>query len=290
MDSSTLQDGMVSTINSGTLSKQPTDMYTDLEDNENRFYTNSDVILEEGTLGSSLGRSSRRTHEKGEDVQDPVFFNVHEVTESYFADITNPTVFRDHDEDHSLCVTHFMNVYASQDSRLFEETRVVRIPRRFDMGNRWYPMFSDLLPGSEPGAILHDTDGLQFVPRGITQDGNVYGYSSVSPLSLYLTQQHFQEIVTTINDILLATYSTYGFYNILNIILEVFTLGLWSYVCNRINYALSIDPMKRLDVYVRELNASPAFVEAQIKLINPRDSGFLSLDFQIPKPKSISTQ
>lgn len=283
-NTSTVIDGMGSTINSGTLSKQPTDLYTDLytdmdEDNDNRYINDADVIPEEDLDASE----EISTDEKGLKKQKPVFFNYHEFSETYYADISDPEHQREHDENSGLCITHFMNVYAAPESARFNETRLVRVPRRFDIGNKWHPMFSDLLPGHEPGAMVNQEDGYEFVPRGVTRDGQLYGFSSVSPLSLYLTQEQFSEIVTRINNYLMATYSTFGLYNLINLVLELLTLGLWSYVSKYVNTALR-DPITELDSYVQELNDSPLFTKNGITLINPRESGFLSLDFEVPKP------
>ncbi|KAL3231665.1 hypothetical protein RNJ44_00200 [Nakaseomyces bracarensis] len=283
-NTSTVLDGMVSTLNSGTLSKQPTDLYTDLytdmeDDNDNRYTHDADVIPEE-----DLDATEEVSIDEKVKKDKPVFFNYHESSETYYAEIDEPEHLREHDDNSSLCITHFMNVYAPPGSARFNETRLVRVPRRFDIGNKWHPMFSDLLPGHEPGAMVNHTDGTRFVARGITRDGQVYGFSSVSPLSQYLDERQYGEIVTRINAYLMQTYSAFGLYNILNFILELLTLGLWSYVTKYVNRGLHTDPMKELDNYITELNQSPLFTKNSIKLINPRETGFLSLDFEIPKP------
>ncbi|EDO16473.1 hypothetical protein Kpol_1066p40 [Vanderwaltozyma polyspora DSM 70294] len=210
----------------------------------------------------------------------PIFFNYHEFSEVYYSDISQFVEFKGHSEDETICITHFPNVYAELGSSESQNTRIVRIPRRFETTIE-YPSFSNVLPGAEPAAMVNDDDGMEFVPHGIYDDDNQYfGYSSVSPLSIYLTQEQFEEIVETINKHCKELYSVTTAYNLIDFFLETVTLTLWRWVAKRV-YP---NPLYKIDDYVDHINNSDLFKDRCIKLIHPRDSGFLSLDFQIPKP------
>lgn len=209
------------------------------------------------------------------------FFNYHEFAELYYSDIVPTVDFKRHYEDKPIFVTHFLNVYEPEGSEEYLNTRIVRVPRRFE-GKLDCPIFSNVLPGSEPAALVNDSDDLKFVPNGIFDDSyQLYGYTSMSPLSTYLTQEQFQKIVDGLNEVCEISFAISSTYNLLDLFLEVITLTTWRWIAEYV-YP---NPYNKIDQYVERINESPLFNEQRIKLIPPKKSGFLSLDFQIPKPR-----
>lgn len=248
MESETLQDKPPSTLNSGTISKNAT-------------------IPEGGVKNAALKDAHKEAL-----CQRPMFFNYHEFTESYYADIGTPNELVEHSEEKSLCITHFPNVYVSKNSQEFETTRIVRIPRRFESSVE-YPCFSTSLPGLEPAALVNDLDGKNFVPHGIYDNGQLFGYSSVSPLSQFLTQQEFEDIVSPINELMRKAYKTYTWLNILEFILEIITLGMYHLLCKYIFH----NPLLKVEEHVLYINETTTLQKNGIKIISPRRSGYLSV-------------
>lgn len=210
--------------------------------------------------------------ESGKEV---LFFNYHEFTETYYADLDKPDVCKEHDESEALIITHFPNVYAPRHTALFKETRIVRIPRRFDETIR-FPNFSELLPGMEPAAIINSSQPNKFIGEGIYDDGQVFGCTSVSPLSLYLTASEFQDVVHNINILLEMEFRVFNWYNLLDIALGVITLGIWTWLSHSHHTS-------QLDHYINTVNDSELFQVNRIRVVHPRRSAYLSLDFQIPR-------
>ena len=159
----------------------------------------------------------KQTEEQGDGVEAdqsvesesdiPLFFNYHEFQETYYIEAGSiDQGAKEHDQEHALVITHFPNIYASLDSTEWETTRIVRISRAYDKRVN-YPCFSEYIPGSEPAAIVNDTTKDKFVCQGkVPRDGQWYGYSSVSPLSLYFTPTQFQEIISKINQLIEEEY------------------------------------------------------------------------------------
>lgn len=204
--------------------------------------------------------------------QGPLFFNYHEFAETFYVDIGSDGQFHEHDEDHRIYMTHFPNIYVPQDSEELKTTRIVRIPRRFDTTVETL-CFSTCLPGSEPAAFINPQEGQRFVPHGIYDNGQLFGRSSVSPLSQYFTQSDFEQIMTPINKILSEATATFTWYNIIDLILDVLTLGSWHLISK---YSMA-DPLLRLESYVAEVNELPLLKNNKIKIISPRRSGYLSV-------------
>lgn len=231
-----------------------------------------------------------------------LFFNYHEFSETYYADLETPGLSREHTEEEALVITHFPNVHAPRDSQLYRTTRVVRIPRRFDVSVA-YPNFSEQLPGLEPAAIVAEgkqadeeaSDGSavdfvdilaagpsrrsspKFVPRGIF-DGQVFGCSSASPLSNVMTPEQFQEIVHEVNVHLEREFRALTWRNFATILLSVLTFGLWPWLAKRHGSCGA------LAACIDRHNASPLFMQQHLVLLHPQESAFLSLDFQIASP------
>ncbi|CCE66280.1 hypothetical protein TPHA_0P01220 [Tetrapisispora phaffii CBS 4417] len=226
------------------------------------------------TLSGELSRTNHQVEQR------PLFFNYHEYTETYYADIGDVIEYQGHDADHELCITHFPNIYVPLDSEKFRTTRIVRIPRSFESSLE-YPQFSAFLPGSESAAVTYGADGLDFVQHGYFDDQNqIFGYSSVSPLSDYLTEEEFNRIIIDINTIIRESFQVSSAYNISDLILELLTLTMWKWISKYV-YP---HPLLKVEEYIERVNESRAFKEKNIKMISLRESGFLSLDFEIPKP------
>lgn len=285
MDNSTLQDGVGSTSYSGTISKCGTSMLDSPSQSVTMLGTMQEEVEAESshaeTTAAECSTNMNVDLEKGiQLVEPPLFFNYHEFSERYYADVHSPSVPREHDLDYSICITHFPNVHTPEDSQLFHDTRIVRIPRRFD-DCLDYPSFSTQLPGSEPAAIGCPADGDRFVARGVYDDGQVFGYSSVSPLSLYLSADEFQAITSRVNALLSRSYCRGTAYNILHLLAD------WVIFSPFLAWLIKPvwrDPALELENYVQEVNESELFRNKRIQIISPRRTGYLSLDFQIPRP------
>lgn len=267
MDSLPTHECGMSTLNSDAMSKWPTITHDSGDDRNDRV----DEIIQEAIMEED---TNSVTGSKA------LFFNYHEYTERYYADIDDPNQYREHTEDESISITHFPNVYAPRNSVEFMNTRLVRIPRRFE-STLDTPYFSTQLPGHEPAAIRNNADGNNFVPHGIFDDGNVFGYSSISPLSMYITEDEFDEIMNNVNKLLKKGYETFSWINLIDIVIGVLTLGLWTWLSH---YVLHRGSITTLENYIAELNGTELFQQNKIQIISPRKSGYLSLDFQIPKP------
>ncbi|KAM3165295.1 Ras modification protein ERF4 [Lachancea thermotolerans] len=227
---------------------------------------------------SSALTSSNSKNVVPDDSDQPkaLFFNYHEFSVTDYAEIGKEC--SEHEEEFALCITHFPNTYAPLDSIRFKQTRIVRIPRRYEDNLDW-PVFCTLLPGHEPAALVNQDGSLQFVPYGFYEN-QIYGLSSVSPLSSYLSPEEFKDIVETVNMYLRQGYDPNTWRNIISATFDVLTFNLWN--CLMIRVASS--PLLKLENYVEALNKSKLFKNKNIRLISPRRSGFLSLDFEIPTP------
>ncbi|SCU86853.1 LADA_0E00650g1_1 [Lachancea dasiensis] len=200
----------------------------------------------------------------------PLFFNYHEFSVTRYFDLETQ-LMSDHPQDLALCITHFPNVYTAMDSQQYFETRLVRIPRRFDV-HVDVPSFSTQLPGQEPAALVGSHGGDRFVPRGVYQN-QAFGLWSVSPLSNYMTSAEFREVVDTVNNYLLRAYSTDSWWNLASAILDTLTFHMWNSIAIRVFRS----PLQDLENYVETLNESASFKEKKLRLISPRRSGYLSV-------------
>ncbi|SCU84510.1 LAMI_0C07756g1_1 [Lachancea mirantina] len=198
-----------------------------------------------------------------------LFFNYHEFNVTHYTDLDGEV--KEHTDESALCVTHFPNVYVPVDSAAFLETRVVRIPRRFET-TLDYPTFSSQLPGLEPAAIYDDYSDQEFIPHG-RYETQLFGTSSTSPLSNYLTQDQFRDIVETVNEFTRKAYEPLSWQNILNNTLDYLTFNLWNNVISK----LFVSPLQELETYVERLNNSDLLRQHSVKLISPRRSAYLSV-------------
>lgn len=227
---------------------------------------NSDTISKHGTELPEVQDSNYP--------QKPVFFNYHEFSETYYIDLSLPCNQIEHSEAYGLCITHFPNIYAPMGSKVFEDTRIVRIPRRYETTLE-YPDFSTCLPGLEPAALINEQEGrTRFVPHGIFDNRELFGYSSVSPLSDFFTETEFEEIITSINENMCKASRIYSWFNLLTLVADMLTLGLWHWLSARY---ITPDPMQEVEDHIAKLNELPAFKKRNIKILSPRRSGYLSV-------------
>lgn len=194
--------------------------------------------------------------------ESPRFYNYHEYRQ-----------FNTQDPSKPLIITHFPNPYPASAIDLTKPTRVVRVPRLLTTD---YPQFSNVLPGLEDGAIGSSTG--QFEPK-YEYEGHWFGTNSVSPLSNYLTPEKFTLIVDTVNKQMESQYKPSVFW-LLYLLLDVLTLGLFKW--------LRIDkrPSRQLEKYVNDTNEELRSQNRQCRLVSPRLSGYLSLDFIVPDPRA----
>lgn len=224
-------------------------------------------------MNSTLNSAASKNHTIDDNQKlKPLFFNYHEFTVTQYTDLDGQ--LREHDEDQALCITHFPNVYEPIDSDLFSKTRIVRIPRRFD-NSLDYPCFSNQLPGSEPAALVSYDEQFKFLPKG-EYDGQIFGLSSVSPLSQYLSSKELSDIVDNVNDYLRRGYMTSSWWNILNNLVDTLTFNLWNSILIRV----FDNPLSELEDYVHKINDSEPFKAKNLKIISPRRSGYLSVCFK----------
>lgn len=231
------------------------------------------LVLADTADSSDLSKAAI-TVEESTSAQQPKFFNYHEFVITKYRALDEESC-EEHGPENPICITHFPNIYVPEESDEFRTTRVVRIPRRFESSTE-FPNFSTQLPGSEPAA-LPDTHNKEFVPAG-EFEGQWYGEASVSPLSNYLDQAEWTEIVTRINSLLEAAYNPITRRNFVNVILDLLTLNLWSII----EPYLFVNPLQSVEDYVSEINRSESFRLKGIKIIPPRESSYLSVCIDSP--------
>lgn len=200
---------------------------------------------------------------------NPLFFNCHEFLVTKYRELGEEVV-REHTEDEALCITHFPNIYCPQGSVEFDRTRIVRLPRRFEESMH-YPSFSTELPGHEPAALQRE-DEARFTPAGF-HDGHVFGRSSLSPLSNYVSPEECRDVVRAINGYLKEAYRVQGTQNILFNALDVLTFYTVSLL---LSYFRRRTQLEQLEDYVEEVNER-FFEKRGIRIISPRRSAYLSV-------------
>lgn len=186
-----------------------------------------------------------------------------------------------------LCATHFPDVYRepvlAKDGKTDvneQKYRVVRIPRRFDT-SLTSPCFSNLLPGLEPAALISDEEEDQHKFKVLGDiDGIGYGISSVSPLSLYFSEEEFRDIVDVINGYLEKGFGSVGLRQIIIWIIDLLSLGIFNIL---LEY-FKIGPLWQLEKYIKDINQTSIFTSNEIRIISPKRSGYASLDFEVPTP------
>lgn len=197
------------------------------------------------------------------------FYNYHEYRQYNPKDPAKPIV-----------VTHFPNVYPDDATDLPSPSRVVRVPRLLSSD---YPQFSTCIPGREEAALNSDHDKV-FVAR-YQYSGHWFGTNSLSPLTLYLTDEEFAQIVKQVNTYLEQQYQP-TFWSALYILFDILTLGLLLAL-----FQMGKKPSRTLEDYIDGVNLKFRNDGKKCRIVSPRLSGYLSLDFVIPEPvKSCSEQ
>lgn len=218
-----------------------------------------------------------------EPVEKLLFFNYHEISIDDYELIPGSTVPKK-----PLIITHFPNPYNTETN-----TRIVRIPRTYTSSkDDAIPVFCNVLPGYEElliiepisaNSVLEKGEDKKFLIRG-SINNQFYGFSSVSPLSNHLTPTELAAIINRINELLEESYGLLQFWFIIWTILDFLLISIPSLV------QLDKLPMwdkgryNAVERYIEELNSQGICHERNIKIISPRKSGFLSLDFEIPTP------
>lgn len=194
------------------------------------------------------------------------------------ADAQQPTVL----------LTHFQNPYTTSTSPSSRKTRIIRIPREFHTHGDLIPQFSTYFPGEEPGALAppeiakgkptdNGEDGGGEVEssqiQNATNSNIINGFSSISPLKLYISAQELAGIVQTINKYLQDALSPYTFRNMADFLLNM--TFCWLLEVFREPY--SKKRLKELEEYIQEVNKDLEFRGKQVRFISPLRSGYLSV-------------
>ncbi|CDK28977.1 unnamed protein product [Kuraishia capsulata CBS 1993] len=216
------------------------------------------------------------------DIQKTLFFNYHEYALSLYQDVTAYGLGPLIEHQRRIIATHFPNPYAAPNTADAMDTRIVRIPRSYEVEADRYPQFSTLLPGDEKGAYTDGEGTKEFKIVGCVE-GQYYGYTSVSPLSRYLTADEFLQLVEDINKFLKQSFDPLSWKTFLWNIFDTATFFVFSHLPTKL-LSPDVNATLRLERYVEEQNEKFRQKHVPVKIIRPRKGGYLSLDFQIPKP------
>lgn len=179
----------------------------------------------------------------------------------------------------SLVATHFPNPYTTKGSDLYKRTRIVRVPRVYDLNAQLFihPQFSTYYPGKEPAALQakngHFSPQAQYL-------GQVFGVSSATPISAWIPEYEFSEIVTSVNKLLLPSHMW------LENIVDFLTASLYSLLWTKLVWRSCLEAsVAAVERYLETVNARLSTRHPDLKVISPARSGLLLLDIQIPRPE-----
>ncbi|GMG27723.1 unnamed protein product [Ambrosiozyma monospora] len=199
-----------------------------------------------------------------------------------------------------------------------QNTRIVRIPR---LTNTDIPQFSNLLPGedSEDQVLNPDPHNIHHFKPRFSFRNQWFDTTSISPLSNYLTPEQFAKIVDEVNLYLRQMYEPRS-WALLYMVMNSLSFGLINGLFDVDKVAFGKlerfieDLNSRFDSgnFGNEKNCSEKDKDKikgdshgddndnddrtidgdhskmislkGVRLISPADNGFLSLDFEIPKP------
>lgn len=192
------------------------------------------------------------------------------------------------DEEHSkappnLVINHFPNPYVRHGGEVYQRTRIVRIPRAFDTipYSEETPQFSLFTPGKEPAAFTDAMDNTVYGSR----DNYVFGTTSMTQLvPQWLAQLELQDIVSDINALLLKAYPPFSWTTGLRSLVDIFTFLFLTRVLRTLSVGIS-NTMEEVDSYIENINDKLSKRHQDLRMISLKDSGLLSLDFQIPLTK-----
>lgn len=215
-------------------------------------------------------------------MSNPLFFNYHEFSVHEYQLLDSPLVSS---HETPLIITHFPNIYHPLNS--IHSTRIVRIPRTF---SKQYPQFSNILPGNETGAI--SDSNLEFLPIGMFNK-ELFGTSSISPLSNYLSEEEFTTLMDTINSFLFESFE-FNWWNLFDYLIDLLTFWFLFDIIKSRDKKVSIfnlintlntnryKCLDKLESFIQDQNDT--LKNRSIRIISPRRSGYLSLDIEIPRP------
>lgn len=144
------------------------------------------------------------------------------------------------------CFPH-MNTHVPLDSEEFVHTRIIRVRRDWMIRGDLAPTFSNLYP------------------------------EILDPL---LPEQEFRSLIARINEDLIASFSPYKARNWIDGIIGFLTGWIWDdFGGNRVKSRI-----KSMEAWLEHWNQTVG-VEEGVKIWDPRRTGYLSLDIQIPDPK-----
>ena len=105
--------------------------------------------------------------------------------------------------------------------------------------------------------------------------------------SVYLSAAELAEVVHRVNGFLLREEGeVFGWRNLSGLLLDMLTGGLWSWVLGPLLSRPVFQESLALEQYVAQLNSPGGLLhERGVRLVFPRRSGCLSLDFVVPRPK-----
>lgn len=209
-------------------------------------------------------------NEKGKEDHNNIvkFYNYHEYQCPY---------------NESVIISHYPNPYPYP--YLEGKCRVVRIPR---LASKDYPQFSTCLPGFEEGAIKSENslDSNRFIPK-YTYINQRFGNCSISPLSNYIERVEFEEIIIQINKYLFDIYSSKPT-NILWLLFNMIFLDIPDLFCFLIRKVFTLNIRNtKLELYINELNYKFRHEGRPIRIVQPRESGYLSIDWIIPNQNPV---
>ncbi|KAM3417316.1 hypothetical protein BST61_g5568 [Cercospora zeina] len=144
------------------------------------------------------------------------------------------------------CFPH-PNAHCAPQSQEFEETRVVRVKRDYLISGDLYPQFANLYP------------------------------EILDPL---VTDDEFRDLILHVNAILLNAFSPYTVRAWADAILGVATGYFW----DDLGFTCARAGERTLEGWIEMWNEARQKEGRQVKLIGPRTTGFMSLDFVIPDP------
>ncbi|ODV60151.1 Shr5p ASCRUDRAFT_19640, partial [Ascoidea rubescens DSM 1968] len=227
--------------------------------------------------------------------EELLFFNYNEYSvKTYF--LLETKKFGTYNQP--LIITHFPNAYVKFNSKNYKSTRIISTLK---IMIQYHPLLqlktpptliiSPYLPGFEPAALVYSvsTSESNSTQLGIYLN-QIYGYSSISPLSKYLSPDEFKEVVVVVNNYLKLAFNPLNYHNIIENIIGVFTLwffdnefviNFFSFLPffvwinrNLLNYSKNV--LLELEDYIQSLNRTKLAFKG-IKIISPRKSGYLSL-------------
>ncbi|RKP32084.1 hypothetical protein METBISCDRAFT_21809 [Metschnikowia bicuspidata] len=214
--------------------------------------------------------------------RERVFFNYHEFVAHGEPILVSGLNTRQQDAKPplDLVINHFPNVYVPQGSPVYERTRIVRIPRAYDShpDSVRIPQFSLYTPGKEPLSLV-STDNTSAYSM---HDGYMYGTTSMTPLvPLLLSEAELLEIVRNVNSLFQRVFPPMGWVSAMTSVADFLTGSLFSAVLRGLGRN-GADALAELEEYTECVNLRFSGRHRDLKMVSLRESGFLSLDFQIP--------